>query len=251
MRILGVVDVLGGRAVHARAGLRDRYEPVQTVAGENIGDGDPAAVVRAYLRMGITELYAADLDAILGRARQDAAIASIAAAGAPLWVDAAIASPDAARRALELSAAVVVVGLETLPSYAALSDICASAGSDRVAFSLDLRNGDPIVGPGVASEPAHVIAARAADAGAAAIIVIDLAQVGVSRGVDVDLIGRVRDAAPDATLLAGGGVRGFDDLARLSDAGCDGALVATALHEGRLGAADLTAVRRLQRSARR
>jgi phosphoribosylformimino-5-aminoimidazole carboxamide ribotide isomerase len=47
------------------------------------------------------------------------------------------------------------------------------------------------------------------------------------------------------TLVAGGGVRGADDLARLADAGCDGALVATALHDGRLSAADVTAARRI------
>ena len=46
---------------------------------------------------------------------------------------------------------------------------------------------------------------------------------------------RVRRAVPDVALLAGGGVRGPEDLQRLADAGCDGALVATALHDGRLG----------------
>ena len=66
---------------------------------------------------------------------------------------------------------------------------------------------------------------------------IDLARVGTGAGLDLPLIARVRDAAPGLTLLAGGGVRGPEDLARLVDAGCDGALVATALQDGRLGAA--------------
>jgi len=48
------------------------------------------------------------------------------------------------------------------------------------------------------------------------------------------MIVRVRQAAPDVTLLAGGGVRGPDDLSRLADAGADGALVATALLDGSL-----------------
>jgi uncharacterized protein related to proFAR isomerase len=33
-------------------------------------------------------------------------------------------------------------------------------------------------------------------------------------------------------VLAGGGVRGPDDLSALAAAGCDGALIATALHTG-------------------
>src|SRR5207253_401784 len=50
-------------------------------------------------------------------------------------------------------------------------------------------------------------------------------------------------ATLDLMLLAGGGVRGPDDLARLDDAGCDGALIATALHDGRIGAAAIAAAR--------
>jgi phosphoribosylformimino-5-aminoimidazole carboxamide ribotide isomerase len=50
---------------------------------------------------------------------------------------------------------------------------------------------------------------------------------------------RIGAAAPHVALFAGGGVRGPDDLARLADAGCDGALVATALHDGLLGAHEI------------
>lgn len=265
MRVIGVLDLLGGRAVHARAGQRDRYEPVKglptgTETRPPYAPGDAVGLARWYLRtVGLTELYAADLDAILGRlrvqqdasARQDTLVASVAALGAPLWLDAGVASVGDAAHALELAAAVVVIGLETLPSYEALAEICASVGGDRVAFSLDLRGGEPIVAPGVPREPAHVVAERAARAGAGAVIVLDLARVGTGTGLDLALIGRVRDAVPGVTLLAGGGVRGPEDLARLADAGCDGALVATALHDGRLGPDDVAAAKRRQRSARR
>jgi uncharacterized protein related to proFAR isomerase len=40
-------------------------------------------------------------------------------------------------------------------------------------------------------------------------------------------------------LLAGGGVQGRPDLDRLRDAGCDGALVASAIHAGTVTATDL------------
>jgi len=265
MRMIGVLDLLGGRAVHAVAGRRETYEPVQgtglrTSTGTRppYAPGDAVALARWYMReAGVTELYAADLDAIANRPPQDTLVASLAALGAPLWLDAGIRSVSAARHALELAAAVVVVGLETLPSYDALANICASAGGDRVAFSLDLRNGEPVIAPGtpgtpgVQSEPAQVVAARAAGAGAGAVIVIDLARVGTGTGLDLALIARVREAVPGLTLLAGGGVRGTEDLAGLADAGCDGVLVATALQDGRLGPSDVAAARRLQPNARR
>ena len=258
MRVIGVIDLLGGRAVHARAGHRESYAPVATIAGSRIEPGDALAVARAYMdRLGLTELYAADLDAILGldeagRTSQSTVVAAVAALGAPLWLDAGVSTADHARHALALGAARVVVGLETLTSFDALAEICTAVGGGRVAFSLDLRNGEPTVGTVVngdipRGEPAHLVAARAADAGADSVIVIDLARVGTGTGLDMGLIARVRSAAPGVTLLAGGGVRGLEDIAQLADAGCHGVLVATALHDGRLGVAEVAAARRLGR----
>jgi phosphoribosylformimino-5-aminoimidazole carboxamide ribotide isomerase len=249
MRLIGVVDLLAGRAVHARAGMRDRYRPVQAVAGTAIEPGDVAALSRAYIdRFSIAELYVADLDAILGRPPQDSSVTAIAAA-APIWLDAGVSSPERAHHVVGIGAAHVVVGLETLVSFEALAEICTAVGGSRIAFSLDLRDGEPVfatngIAPG---EPAHVVAARAAGAGVGALIVIDLARVGTSAGLDLALIAGVREAAPGLTLLAGGGVRGPEDLARLADAGCDGALIATALLDGRIGAVEVAAARRLDR----
>ena len=237
MRIVGVLDLSGGRAVHARGGTRERYEPVRSVAGQAIEPGDAVAVARAYVDRGVAELYAADLDAIGGRPSQDTLVTSLAGLGVPLWLDAGVTTPDRATHALGLGAAHVIVGLETLSSYDALRSICRHVDPERVAFSLDLRDGKPVVSrSGIRDDDrVDVLAARAVDAGARALIVIDLARVGSGAGMDVELIQRVRASAPGVTLLAGGGVRGPDDLARLAAAGCDGALVATALLEGKLG----------------
>jgi phosphoribosylformimino-5-aminoimidazole carboxamide ribotide isomerase len=252
VQVIGVIDLFGGQAVHARRGVRENYEPVRAIAGTPIEPGDAQALARAYVdRLGIRELYVADLDSILSRLRprqdssagdapQDALLAGIAGLGVPLWVDSGVSSVDQARRTVGLGITRVVVGLETLTSYEALETICDAVGGQGVAFSLDLRDGEPIrMNDGVGGEPAEAIAARAADAGVGTLIVIDLARVGMGGGLDLALISRVRKAAPAQVLLAGGGVRGADDLAQLAGAGCDGALVATALHSGQLTAADV------------
>ena len=246
MRVLGVLDLLNGRAVHARAGARERYEPVCLVAGAPIQAGDAQAIARTYRdRLGVTELYAADLDAIMGRSPQDPIVAALAATG-PLWLDGGVSSLDGARRALALGAERVIVGLETLESWDAVRAICSGIGGERVAFSLDLRNGEPLTrGSDLLGEPAD-IAASAIDAGVHSIIVIDVTRVGTGAGLDLDLIARVRNRAPHVTLLAGGGVRGLDDLRRLAHVGCDGVLVATALHDGRLSAPDVAAALKLR-----
>jgi len=255
MRVVGVLDLAGGRAVHAVRGHRDRYVPVTTVAGVRIDPGEPLALARTYLdSLGLTELYVADLDAIESRgstpprgpaaASHDPLVAAIAGLGATLWLDAGVRSVAEASHARELGATKVVIGLETLPSYDALAEICGSVGAEAVVFSLDLRNGVPVFAAGFPSDDsAGVVAARAADCGATSIIALDLARVGTETGPDLALIARLRAVVPAVTLLAGGGVRGREDLAMLADAGCDGALVATALQDGRLSAEDVRAAR--------
>jgi uncharacterized protein related to proFAR isomerase len=102
-----------------------------------------------------------------------------------------------------------------------------------MVFSLDLRDRRPIASaPDLAQQQPEALIARAADAGADTVIVLDLARVGSGSGLDLEILARLRSAAPSVRLFAGGGVRGPEDLADLNDAGCDGALVASAVLDG-------------------
>src|SRR5438128_2745570 len=98
--------------------------------------------------------------------------------------------------------------------------------------------------PAAASGTPLGVARAAVTAGAGAIIVLDLARVGSGRGVDFVLVEALRRALPQVELLAGGGIATPRELERLADVGLDGALVATALHDGRIKRDDVAAVRR-------
>jgi phosphoribosylformimino-5-aminoimidazole carboxamide ribotide isomerase len=246
MRIIGVIDLARGRAVHARAGQRESYQPISIAAGVPV-NGDAIALARAYVQLGVDEFYVADLDAITGGTPPHEAVGSVASLGVPFWIDAGVSSTATASTALSTGAARVIVGLETLQSFASLDVICRALGS-HVAFSLDLRDGQPVA---FAQMRLEDVAGRAADAGVTAMTLIDLARVGMGAGPGLTAIARVRETVPGVMLVAGGGVRGPEDLGRLADAGCDGALVATALHDGRLRRRDVAAARELQRSVSR
>jgi len=235
--------------VHARAGARDRYSAVQSAAGWPIEPGNVRTLAEIYTDvLGISEIYAADLDAILDGQPQDDVTRELASMPAPLWLDAGVRSVADAKRAIALGASRVIVGLETLPSFEVLSQICGAIGNDRVIFSLDLRDGQPMVADGVrlphALSPEN-IARSAADSGAGTLIAIDVARVGTGRGLDVELLKRVRAAAPRLNVIAGGGVREWNHLVDVAKAGCTGALLATALHNGRIGAAEIVEARKL------
>jgi phosphoribosylformimino-5-aminoimidazole carboxamide ribotide isomerase len=235
MRIVGVIDLMGGRAVHARGGVREAYRPVEIVAGTRVG-GDPIELARVYAELGVRELYLADLDAIRGGldAVNGGTIAAISALGAALWVDAGVSTREGARAVLEAGASNVIAGLETLTSFDVLGAICTDIGGRRIAFSVDLRNGEPITLPDArhAGWPPERVAEEAATAGAGSVIVLDLARVGTGAGIDMAVLHRIRAAVPNVALFAGGGLRDQADLDALAETGCDGALVATALLSG-------------------
>lgn len=231
MKIIGVIDLLAGQAVHAQGGCRRAYRPVKTVADVAI-DGDAAALARFYVeRCGLSDVYVADLDAIAGGADQDEILRRIVQSDVRVWLDAGVSTVAQAQRAMARGVSQVVVGLETLDSFAVLGDIVAAIGSTAVAFSLDLRDSRPMTSHAALRElPVETIANRAVAAGAGSVIILDVARVGSGRGLDWSLVERVQHAVPHITLLAGGGVRGPEDLQRLAAVGGDGALVATALH---------------------
>jgi phosphoribosylformimino-5-aminoimidazole carboxamide ribotide isomerase len=65
--------------------------------------------------------------------------------------------------------------------------------------------------------------------------VLDLARVGMGEGVGTEPVCRsLRCIDPKLQIISGGGVRGLGDLESLAQAGCDAALVASALHDGRV-----------------
>jgi phosphoribosylformimino-5-aminoimidazole carboxamide ribotide isomerase len=249
MDVIGVIDLAGGLVVHARGGRRDYYQPLTHSAGQAIAPGDVQAVARIYRdTLGLSSLYVADLDAIRGRPAQDDAIRGLAGSGTSIWLDCGVTAARDADGARARGASRIVVGLETLRSWDLLREVARRLGPAHVAFSLDLRGGVPVTSePGIAALDAVAIATRAADAGSGTIIVLDLARVGSGAGCDLAILGRLRRALPQVMLLAGGGVRGPDDLRRLAAEGCDGALVATALHHGAIGSADLHTLRAVPR----
>jgi phosphoribosylformimino-5-aminoimidazole carboxamide ribotide isomerase len=249
MQLIPVLDLAHGVAVQARAGDRARYVPAESALAPGVA-GDPLVLMQAYRDiLGARECYVADLDAIQGGRIQRGPLRDLARAGASceLLVDAGISDAGGAREILALGADRVVVGLETLRTFDHLASIVAAAAPERVAFSLDLRHGRPMLHPanrdaGGTGPAAVSLAGRAVAAGVQTLLVLDVGRVGTGGGVDLGLVEALRRSFPSVRLLAGGGVSGRRDLDRIRDAGCDGALVATAIHSGRIGAADVLAL---------
>lgn len=241
-RIIPVIDLKGGIAVHARGGERAQYRPLESVWQASPSPIGLAEAVRDGL--GCDTLYVADLDAIESVAGTQFPFHRLADRRLDLWLDVGIRDVTSLAPFLDPSGRQVrvVVGLESVRGLSALRAVIEQIGADRVVFSLDLRDGMPVVSPWArwtSAEPEDIIAV-VSDLGVHRVILLDLARVGSGRGTGTDaLLAHVVRKWPATSFIAGGGVRGLDDVLRLEEMGASGVLVGSAIHDGRIGRQEL------------
>ncbi len=238
MRILPVIDLLGGHVVRGVGGRRSEYRPIES---QIAADSRPATVAQALSGLGFGAVYIADLDAIAGQPPGWRTYQAIAAAGLDLWIDAGLANLAQARELIAFAANAkcqvsIIAGLESLASPELLGQFVELIGHSRLVFSLDLKQGQTITAvPAWRAAAPFDLAETAIALGVRRMIVLDLAGVGSGAGVPTESLCReLRATYPQLELTSGGGVRSALDLQSLRDCGCDFALVASALHDGRL-----------------
>jgi HisA/HisF family protein len=242
MKVIPVIDLMGGQVVRGVAGRRGEYLPIQS---RICPDSRPEAVAATFAEEGFEVAYLADLDAILGGTPNWTTYEAIIRSGLRLWIDPGLRDRDDACAWADFTAEWpdvegVIAGLESLTSIDSLGDLREMLG-ERLVFSLDLNQGKPL------SRESRItglrpleIAKIAINSGVRRLIVLDLASVGIGEGPrHLPLIRDILSTWPDVTLVTGGGVRDATDLAALVQAGCHGALVASSLHDGSLRPGDL------------
>lgn len=219
MKLIPVVDLLNGVAVHAVRGRRDSYKPLATPL---CMDCSPFAVIDAYLTLAdFDEIYLADLNALTRHGNQDDLIARIRAAypRVNFWIDRGRQAPSQEPE----SNLVEVIGSESLTQEALPALLCLP----KTAFvlSLDSHPGR-LLGPPRLFEDDRYWPKR--------VILMALGQVGSNSGPDFQQISQYRTRWPNQEYIAAGGVRGCGDVQRLRDMGVYAALVASALHFGKV-----------------
>jgi phosphoribosylformimino-5-aminoimidazole carboxamide ribotide isomerase len=227
MQVIPVIDLMGGEVVRARMGDRASYQPIVTPLSPT---SDPLDVVRGLLSVhAFATLYAADLDAIQGKGDNARALRRIRDAfpDLELWIDNGAADSGAVEALIGAGLGTPVIGSESQRDAKLIAE---HRGSPRIVLSLDFRR-DVFQGPAdILADPA--LWPRR-------VIAMTLARVGSGAGPDLARLASISSDAGGREIYAAGGVRDAADLRALEHSGVSGALVATALHDRRITAADL------------
>lgn len=227
MLIYPAIDLLGGACVRLARGSFDEV----TVYAEN-----PVEQAERFAAEGARALHVVDLDgARTGEPAHMAVLSRIAVTfpGA-VQTGGGIRTEGDIERYLDLGVDRVILGTAAVSRPDWLAEMVFRFGADRLAAAVDLR-GDEVMVDGWlrgASTDLPELIAGLRDAGIETIVFTDTLRDGMLDSADAARgAGFVR--AGFETIVAGG-VTTVDDVRRLRAVGVAGAVIGSALYEGRL-----------------
>jgi phosphoribosyl isomerase A len=235
LELLPAVDVACAQAVQL----------VQGVAGSEKRFGDPVEAALNWQARGAEWVHLVDLDAAFGRGHNRELLARIVGT-----VDIAVEMSGGIRDDESLEAALATGCRRVNIGTAALEqpEWCAKAiaeHGDRVAVGLDVR-GRTLAARGWTKEGGDLydVLTRLDSEGCARYVVTDVNKDGMLQGPNLELLRSVC-AATERPVVASGGIPELADLAALQalvPEGVEGAIIGTALYEGRFTLEDALAL---------
>ena len=171
--------------------------------------------------------YLADLNAIMGAGRHDALIAEVLASYPTIefWIDNGSQLNNLQPHPAKNSRNVIGTESQLAPNQPIDQDCILS-----LDFKHDLAAGNPAWFTDSCYWPQQVI-------------IMTLSRVGGNVGPDFQKLADYAGLYPDKNIIAAGGVRDVTDLNRLQAIAVSGALLASALHAGKLSASDIEKLR--------
>lgn len=216
MQLIPAIDLLGDDAVRLEQGDYDRVifrQPLDEFVRRVVATSPPL-------------IHVVDLQGARdGALRADIVQRCVAVAGGiPVQVSGGIRSLDGARAALDAGASRVIVGTALWGDPGALAQYVDALGAQLVA-AIDVRDGQLAVRGWQSTTGVSVNDALGAclRAGVSRLHVTAIARDGMMQGPDLDLYTQV--CASGLPVVAAGGVRDDNDVARLSEIGCEAAIM--------------------------
>jgi phosphoribosylformimino-5-aminoimidazole carboxamide ribotide isomerase len=223
------IDIRGGRCVRLVQG---------DYARERVFADDPVEMARHWADLGAARLHVVDLDGARDGSRPNRATIQrlLAALSIPVQVGGGVRALQTAEQLIADGADRVVVGTAAAEHPDALREWLARLGPERIVVGVDARNG--LVATHGWTETTQLDAAQfckaLAEKGVIRILYTDISRDGTLEGPNVTAVKTLVQTEPRLKVLASGGVARLDDLRALAEAGAEGAIIGTALYDGRL-----------------
>ena len=226
MLIFPAIDLLGGKAVRLRQGLRE----TATVYSER-----PWELAAAFTAAGAPRIHVVDLDAAFSKGQQnnhETIRRIVAATTADVEVGGGVRSVDDCARLFDLGARFAVTGTAAIKTPEIVDAACAKFPR-KIVVAVDAREGMVAVEgwQEATTTSALDIGEAVARAGAAAVLYTDIGRDGMRTGPNLEATARLALRITPCPVIASGGVAALADLDETVKTGAFAVIIGKAIYE--------------------
>ncbi len=235
MRIIPAIDIIDGKCVRLTKGDYN----TQVTYSEN-----PLEVAKMFEDNGIKYLHLVDLDGAKSKSIVNHKVLNQIAANTSLKIDfgGGIKSDKDAKIAFDNGASQITGGSIAVENPELFMQWLAEYGADKIILGADSKNRKIATHGWLKESEMDVLdfISKYEKEGIKYVICTDIAKDGMLQGASEELYQEIIDTT-DVSLIASGGVSTVDDLTKLKQMGCEGAIIGKAIYEGKISMKELSA----------
>ncbi|WP_339696266.1 1-(5-phosphoribosyl)-5-[(5-phosphoribosylamino)methylideneamino]imidazole-4-carboxamide isomerase [uncultured Marixanthomonas sp.] len=229
MRIIPAIDIIEGKCVRLSKGDYN----TKKIYNEN-----PLEVAKQFEDHGIKYLHLVDLDGAKSSHIVNHKILEEIASKTNLQIDfgGGLKSDKDLEIAFNSGANQITGGSIAIKNPAVFKNWLQKYGSDKIILGADAKDEKVAVSGWLEESDEFVIPfiQKYQIEGATYVICTDISKDGMLEGPSFELYKQILAETENLKLIASGGVAIFDDLPKLSEIGCEGAILGKAIYENRI-----------------
>lgn len=233
MRIIPAIDIIEGKCVRLTKGDYD----TKKIYNEN-----PLEVAKEFEANGIEYLHVVDLDGAKSNRIINHKVLEQIATKTNLKIDfgGGLKSDEDARIAFESGANQITGGSIAVKDPDVFIGWLTKYGADKIILGADCKDRKIATNGWLQTSEVDVVEfiSEYQEIGIANTICTDVAKDGMLQGASLDLYLEILSKT-SVNLIASGGVANINDLHRLKEIGCEGAIVGKAIYEGNISLKEL------------
>ena len=234
MRIIPAIDIIGGKCVRLSKG---DYATQKTYS-EN-----PLEMAKKFEDIGVKYLHVVDLDGAKSNRIINYKTLELLATKTSLIIDfgGGIKSENDVAIALNSGANQITIGSVAAQNSALMLDWLRKYGNDKIILGADCKNRKIATNGWLESSDDDVVSfiQNYEKDGMLYSIVTDIEKDGMLSGPSFELYGEILAETKALKLIASGGITTIDDVVKLSEMGCEAAIIGKAIYEGTIDLKDL------------
>ena len=237
MYIIPAIDIIDGKCVRLTQG---------DYAQKKVYNEDPLEVAKRFADAGITRLHLVDLDGAKAKHIVNYKVLERIATRTDLHIDfgGGLKQDEDLRIAFESGAAQITGGTVAVKNPDRFLAWLERYGAERIILGADVKNGKIAVSGWQEESQEELLPflERYLAAGVRYAICTDVSKDGLLQGAALELYADIRERFPDLQRIASGGVTAMEEVNRLREIGCFGAIIGKAIYEGHIRLEDLVAM---------